>query len=250
MKARGKSFKDIGKETIVCAGAGSAGIGVCEAIVEGMLQVGAVSSKEEGYSKFHLVDQNGLIGATRSPELLSDLQKPFVRKDQADGMPLLDVIKSVNPTILLGLSGCGGLFTKEMIQHMAQVHDKPVILPLSNPTKNSEATAHDVFSWSDGKALFASGSPFQDVAISGKLYPTSQCNNYYIFPGVGLGILNCLPSEVPDAFFQEAAMIIASKSNYMEDGRLFPEVQDIRSISLDIAVRVCEISGLFLCVLS
>lgn len=235
-------FSDIGKERIVCAGAGSAGIGVCDTIVESMMRLGVVASKQEGYERFFLVDQYGLLGKDRPASQVSNLQEPYLRKDMQSGMGLLEIIKQVKPTILLGLSGAGGLFTKEMIEAMTENTPNPVIFPLSNPTKNSECSAQQAFEWSGGKALFASGSPFDDVALHGKLYPTSQCNNYYIFPGVGLGILNCQPATVPDAFFQEAARIVAEKTDFQSTGRLFPEVNKIREISLDIAVRVCEVA--------
>ena len=206
------------------------------------MRLGVVASKEEGYDRIYLVDKNGLLGIERPESQVSDLQKPYLRNDMPSGLSLLEVIQKVKPTILLGLSGYGGLFTKEMIETMSRHVDQPVVFPLSNPTKNSECSAEQAFEWSSGRALFASGSPFEDVAIHGKLYPTSQCNNYYIFPGVGLGILNCQPSRVPDAFFQEAARIVAQKTDFQSTGRLFPEVNKIRELSLDIAARVCEVA--------
>jgi malic enzyme len=174
LKARGRSFNDLAHEKIVCVGAGSAGIGVCETIVEAMLKLGLVSCKKEAYKRFYLVDQFGLIGKGRNEAIISNLQLPFRREDLEDGQSLHQVVKDVKPTVLLGLSGVGGLFTEEVVREMSKHVDQPVIFPLSNPTKNSECTAAHAFEWTDGKVLFASGSPFDDVLYQGKLYSISQ----------------------------------------------------------------------------
>ncbi|KAJ3273193.1 hypothetical protein HDV01_004695 [Terramyces sp. JEL0728] len=243
LKARGKEFWDLGKERIVCVGAGSAGIGVCDTIVEAMKKLKLVDTKEEAYERFYLVDNLGLIGRERPHQTVTNLQVPYQRKDLKDGMSLLEVVEKVKPTVLLGLSGCGGIFTKEVIEEMAAHVERPVIFALSNPTKNSECTAYDAFKHSKGNALFASGSPFEDVEIDGIAYHSNQVNNYYIFPGIGLGVTTCLSSTVPDEFFQEAALIIANRVDYDDAGKLCPEVNSIRELSLEIAIRVCEIAS-------
>ncbi|KAJ3257019.1 hypothetical protein HK103_005003 [Boothiomyces macroporosus] len=243
LRARGNDYWELGNERIVCVGAGSAGIGVCDTIVEAMLKLKVVDTKEEAYKKFYMVDNRGLIGKERAHPNLTALQIPYQRQDLKDGMALLDVVEHVKPTVLLGLSGCGGIFHKEVIQEMSRHVERPVVFALSNPTKNTECTPQDVFTYSNGKALYASGSPFEDVEIDGVTYHSNQCNNYYIFPGIGLGVTTCLSSTIPDEFFQEAALVVANQVDYEETGKLFPEVNSIREISLAIAIRVCEIAS-------
>ncbi|KAJ2998017.1 Malic enzyme [Globomyces sp. JEL0801] len=240
LKARGLNYTDLANEKIVCVGAGSAGIGVCETIVEAMILSGVVATKEEACSKFYLFDNNGLLGDGRTS--LTPQQARFQRTDLPAGMKTVDVIHAVKPTILLGLSGAGGAFTEDIVRAMGDYNAQPVIFPLSNPTNNSECSAEQAFHWTNGRCLFASGTPFVDVESNGRTFRTSQCNNYYIFPGIGLGVTTCLSSTVPDRYFQEAAKIIADQSKYHETGRLYPEVHSIRDISLDIAVRVCELA--------
>lgn len=115
--------------------------GVCDTIVEAMVRLGVVRDRNEGYARFHLVDQYGLVGKERKAPLLTDLQQPYRRQDMKDGTPLLEVVSQVKPTILLGLSGVGGIFTEELVREMASHQQHPVIFPLSNPTRNSECTA-------------------------------------------------------------------------------------------------------------
>lgn len=238
--ARGLSYDNLAKEKIVCVGAGSAGIGVCDTIAAGMVAEGAVRTLEEAHSRFYVLDNNGLLGQGRDPKTLTTAQAPYVRKDMSSGQLLLDVINQVRPTALLGLTGTGGLFTEDVVRAMASHVHQPVIFPLSNPTSNSECTAENAFKWTEGRALFASGSPFDDVELKGQIYKSSQCNNYYIFPGVGLGIVTCGARFVPDSFFQAAARVIADDKPFEKDQRLFPDVQRVREIALDIAVKVCE----------
>jgi malate dehydrogenase (oxaloacetate-decarboxylating)(NADP+) len=202
LKARGFEFKDLVNERIVCVGAGSAGVGVCETIVEAMVRLGSLNSKTEAYSKFCMLDQYGLLGESRPREHLTDTQIPYQRTDMPNGLSLLEVVKRFKPTVLLGLSGAGGVFTRDVIEEMSQLNQQPVIFPLSNPTKNSECSAQQACEWSGGRALFASGSPFDDIEDGTKTFFTSQCNNYYIYPGMGLGITTCQSASVPDSFFQ------------------------------------------------
>jgi malate dehydrogenase (oxaloacetate-decarboxylating)(NADP+) len=148
-----------------------------------MLRLGVATTVQKAHEKFYLVDQDGLLGDGRDLTKLSDLQRPYVQTGMKNGMELIDVIKTVKPTIILGLSGKGSIFTKQVIQEMSLHVDQPVIFPLSNPTRNSECTAQEAYSWSGGRALFAGGSPFEDVTIGSETFHPSQCNNYYTFPG-------------------------------------------------------------------
>jgi malate dehydrogenase (oxaloacetate-decarboxylating)(NADP+) len=127
----------------------------------------------------------------------------FARKELADGMNLEDVVKNVKPTVLLGLSGAAKVFTEGAVREMAKHVEEPVIFPLSNPTSHCECTAEEAAIWTEGKAIFASGSPFDSVTLpNGTLMRTNQCNNAYCFPGMGLGILSSRATRVTDTMFQ------------------------------------------------
>ncbi len=130
----------------------------------------------------------------------------FARKELADGLTLEDVIKNVKPTVLLGLSGAAKVFTEAAVREMAKHVEQPVIFPLSNPTSHCECSAEEAALWTEGKAIFASGSPFESVTLpNGKLMRTNQCNNAYCFPGMGLGILTSRATRVTDTMFQACA---------------------------------------------
>lgn len=125
-------------------------------------------------------------------------QQVFAR-DEDNELPLIDVVKKYKPTIMLGVTAVGGLFTEELIKEMASNVEKPIIFPLSNPTSKSECTAAQAYEWTDGNLIFASGSPFEPVQMSdGRSYTVSQCNNMYIFPGLGLGASLCGAKRVTD----------------------------------------------------
>lgn len=197
LKARGKTADDLSDEVIVCVGSGT-GVGVCEGIVDCMVAQGRVKSREEAYSKIYMLDQYGLLGNPTvaandntdnhkayqaRPTKYDDRQRRYVKHDLKDQMSLEQVIKQVKPTVLLGLTGVGGVFSEEAIREMAKHHEKPVVFPLSNPDTHAECTAEEAFKWTDGRAIFASGSPFKDVLLpNGKLGRTNQCNNSYSFP--------------------------------------------------------------------
>jgi malate dehydrogenase (oxaloacetate-decarboxylating)(NADP+) len=190
LKSRGKSQEDLSSERIICVGAGSAGVGVCEGIIDCMVAQGRVKSREEAYSRIYMLDQYGLLG---NPTIVTDKQQPraklderqhcYVKHDLADQMDLEDVVRSVKPSVILGLTGIRGVFTEGAVREMAKHHEKPVIFPLSNPDTHAECTAEEAFKWTDGRAIFASGSPFKDVQLAnGKIGKTNQCNNSYSFP--------------------------------------------------------------------
>lgn len=195
LKCRGKTQEDLSSERIICVGAGSAGVGVCEGIIDCMVAQGRVKSREEAYSKIYMLDQYGLLGSPTlansvshkaqkaRAEKLDDRQYCYVKHDLPDQMNLEDLVRKVKPTVILGLTGIRGVFTEEAIREMANHHEKPVIFPLSNPDTHAECTAEEAFKWTDGRAIFASGSPFKDVTLpNGKIGRTNQCNNSYSFP--------------------------------------------------------------------
>ncbi len=155
---------------------------------------------------------------------------------------MLDVVDACRPTILIGISGQPGTFTQEIVRAMAKEVERPIIFPLSNPTSRAEATPADLIAWTDGRALIATGSPFADVTYGGWRFPIAQCNNSYIFPGLGLGILAVGARRVSDAMFMAAATALADCSPARQDpaGSLLPPLADSRVVSRTIALAVAR----------
>jgi malate dehydrogenase (oxaloacetate-decarboxylating)(NADP+) len=181
------------------------------------------------------------LGADRLEELNAE-QRLFVRSTDS-GMSLLDVVQKVKPTILLGVTTVGGLFTEEIVRSMSAGCERPIVFPLSNPTTKSECTAEQAYEWTDGRCIFASGSPFQPVEFrDGRtLYP-SQCNNMYVFPGIGLGATICGARMVTDRMLYVAAEALAkfTSDDDIKAGKVFPPLSTIRDCSHCIAVAVVE----------
>lgn len=141
-------------------------------------------SEADALDRFWMLDHNGLLGRGRGPGSMFHTQSSFQRSDLEDGLNLLSTVKHVKPTILIGLSGARGIFTESVLREMAKHVERPVVLPLSNPSDHSECTAEDAFQFTNGKAIFASGSPFDNITLpDGTVYHTNQCNNIYSFPG-------------------------------------------------------------------
>lgn len=177
LRAKGDEVNALGDQRIVIAGAGSAGIGVAQVLKQAMMEQGR--TEEEALKTFFVVDQDGLLGTDRVDEL-SPEQAEFVR-DEDGGLPLLEVIRKYKPTMLLGMTAVGGLFKENMIKEMAASCDRPIIFPLSNPTVKAECTAEQAFEWTEGRAIFASGSPFDPVTMhDGRTLHPTQCNNMYV----------------------------------------------------------------------
>jgi malate dehydrogenase (oxaloacetate-decarboxylating) len=160
----------------------------------------------------------------------------------AEGKPidLLDVIKNAHPAILIGVSGQAGVFDEETVRTMAGQVDRPIIFPLSNPTSRAEAVPADLLAWTDGRALIATGSPFDDVSHEGRNYSIAQCNNSYIFPGLGLGVCAVEARRVTNAMFMAAARALADGSPARRDpaGALLPPLSESRQVSRSIALAV------------
>ena len=197
----GTSVKDL---RIVCAGAGSAGLGVCQQILDGMVEAGL--THEEAQKNFCVLTSKGALGKAdgakgdpnHSSGRINDLTRPWVNEGVSDGLSLHELIEEFKPNTLLGLSTQKGIFDKEACQLIAAIHDRPIIMPMSNPTSKSECTPQQAYEWTDYRAVVATGSPFDAVEKpDGTVLIPSQCNNMYIFPGIGLaasisGIcLNC-----------------------------------------------------------
>jgi malate dehydrogenase (oxaloacetate-decarboxylating) len=162
------------------------------------------------------------------------------QRSPAGEIPLAEVVRQVRPTVLIGVSSQAGAFTQDVVRAMAQGVDRPIIFPLSNPTSRSEAVPVDLLDWTEGRALIATGSPFGDVVYRGRTIPISQCNNSYIFPGVGLGVVTSGARRVTDEMFLAAAQALGECSPALRDpgAPLLPSLTEIRAVSRRIAVAV------------
>ena len=233
IKAKEGKLED---QRIMFYGAGSASTGIADLIVKAYMETGL--SKEESHKKIWLVDSKGLIVTSR--EGLQGLKKRFAR-DHAPAT-FLEAVKSVRPTVLIGASGVGGSFTQEVIEEMSTYNEHPIIFALSNPTSKAECTATEVYTWSNGKAVFASGSPFDSVTVNGKTFIPGQCNNVYIFPGIGLASIAIDAQFLPESVFLVAAKIVAGEiqESDLENGTIYPKLTLLRDISFKIAIAVAE----------
>ncbi|MES0885234.1 NAD-dependent malic enzyme [Roseibium sp. SCP14] len=225
--------------TIAFLGAGSAGVGIAEQLVR--LKVRQGLPEPQAREQIYMVDRNGLL--TDAMMDLLPFQSPLVQsadkvKDWAeDEISLLDVINQAKPNILIGVSGQPGLFSEPVIRAMAANSQHPIVLPLSNPTSRVEATPEDIIHWSEGRSLVATGSPFDPVAYEGNTHHIAQCNNSYIFPGMGLGVLAAGARRVTDGMFMAAAEALAALSPALDQrtASLLPDVGDIREVSKAVA---------------
>jgi malate dehydrogenase (oxaloacetate-decarboxylating) len=240
--ASGKSLRD---QTIVFLGAGSAAIGVADYLRAAMTAEGL--SDEEARRRFYVVDVNGLLHKGRND--LSPEQRVYARdpagiagwpRSHRGEIGLADVIASVPATILIGLSTAAGAFTEPIVREMARKTPRPVIFPLSNPTARSEARPEDLFRWTNGQALVATGSPYPPAVLGGRAWIVSQCNNVYVFPAVGLGVVASRADRVTDGMLIAAARELAKHSPALTDpaASLLPALPDIRSVAVDIACAV------------
>ncbi len=228
-------------QRIVFYGAGSAAIGIADTIVAGIMEESGMTDVE-ARKLFWLLDSQGLV-VKNGPRPLQTHKIPYAR-DEALIDNLLDVIKKVKPTILVGVSGQGQTFTEEIVKEMHKYVKQPIIFALSNPTSKSECTAEQAYKWTKGKAIFASGSPFDPVRLKGKIYVPGQGNNMFIFPGVGLGAALCQSKKVTDAMFYVAAKTLANMVTEEELalGTVYPDLRKIRKISATIATAVCRMA--------
>lgn len=223
--------------TFLFLGAGEAGTGIAELIALEMSRR-SKTPLEETRKKIWLTDSKGLIVSSRK-ESLQHFKKPWAHEHEPV-IGLLEVVKAIKPTVLIGTSGVGKTFTKEVIEAMATINEKPLILALSNPTSQSECTAEEAYTWTKGKAIFASGSPFDPVEYEGKVFVPGQSNNAYIFPGLGLGLVISGAIRVHDDMLLAAAEALAGqiKEEYLAKGLIYPPLSNIRKISVQIAANV------------
>jgi malate dehydrogenase (oxaloacetate-decarboxylating)(NADP+) len=229
--------KTLGEQQILFFGAGEAGVGIGELIVSAMIDEGV--PPEEARRKCWFVDSKGLV--VKSREGLAEHKLRFAH-DFAFQPDLLSAIKALKPTAIVGVSTQGKAFNQEVIETMSAMNARPIIFALSNPTSKAECTAEEAYNWSKGKAIFASGSPFEPVVYNGKTYVPGQGNNAYIFPGVGLGAIAVEAKSVTDRMFFESAKALAAQvlESDLEMGRIYPSLERIQEVSAAIAVAVAE----------
>jgi len=240
----------LSEQKVTFLGAGSAGCGIAEQIVAQMKSEGL--SDSQARARVFMVDRFGVL-TDKMPNLL-DFQQKLVQhqglRDEweidSDVISLLDVMKHAKPSILIGVSGQPGLFTEQVIKTMAANTERPIIFPLSNPTSRVEATPQDLIRWTEGRALVATGSPFPAVSYGDELITIPQCNNSYIFPGIGLGVLAAEATRVTNAMLMAASRALADCSPLGRDGHgpLLPPLTDIHSVSKEIAFWVAKTAQL------
>ncbi|TBM29414.1 NAD-dependent malic enzyme [Hafnia paralvei] len=242
-RAAGSQLRD---QTITFLGAGSAGCGIAEQIIAQMKSEGL--SDDEARSRVFMVDRFGLL-TDKLPNLL-EFQSKLVQKSaslagwnvESDAISLLEVVRNAKPTVLIGVSGQPGLFTEEIIREMHSHCARPIVMPLSNPTSRVEARPEDIINWTDGAALVATGSPFGPVSYKEQLFAIAQCNNSYIFPGIGLGVLASGAKRVTDGMLMAASRALADCSPLALEGKgaLLPDIKDIQQVSRSIAFQVAK----------
>jgi len=235
------------EQRIVVFGAGSAGCGIAALLLQAMLNAGLPTS--QAHRRFFLVDRQGLL--IEGMPQIEPVQAPFLQPRETvaawalatpGAIGLLDVVANARPTALIGVSGQPGAFTEAVVREMARHAERPVILPLSNPSSRSEATPEQLVTWTEGRALIGTGSPFPPVRYGGREIAAVQTNNSYIFPGVGLGVLASGARRVTDGMFMAAALALAelSPSRHAADGALLPAIRDLRIVAEAVARGVAR----------
>jgi malate dehydrogenase (oxaloacetate-decarboxylating) len=239
---RNESLKD---EIFVIHGAGAGGVGVAWAIREGLVQAGL--SRAEAKARVFVLDSRGLLMSDRDME---EYKRNFTHdrtitqewKFQGDTPDLVDTIRNARATVLLGLSGRPDAFNEEVVRAMAENHERPIIFPLSNPTSSAEARPVDIFRWTEGKAIVATGSPFDPVMMGGVTHPIGQGNNAFIFPGLGFGAILSDAKSITDGMVLKAAQALAGYTieKYVEGGLIYPPVNDLQETSVRVATAVVK----------
>ena len=226
-------------QRVLMFGAGSAGLGIANMIAVAMQAEGL--SKKDAVSRINLFDVNGLL--TRSRTDLSEDQSVYAVSENPT-KDLVEAIRTLKSTVIIGVSTVGKAFTREVVQAMTEQAERPVIFALSNPTDHAECSAQEAYEWSYGKAIYAAGVPFDPVKLGDKVFIPGQANNYYLFPGVSLGIYAAKPKLIPDALWIEAAYALADlvTPQQREKGMVFPPQKDILAISTSVAERVATMA--------
>ena len=231
--------KRMAEQTFLCLGAGEAATGICDLLSAAMVADGL--EPDEARARCWMVDSKGLVVASRAD--LAEHKKAYAHP-HAPVADFLGAVKALKPTAIIGVGATPGLFTKEVVEEMTRLNERPIVFALSNPTSKSECTAAQAYEWSGGKALFASGSPFAPVDFAGKHFVPRQGNNSYIFPGVGLGVVSVRSTRVTDEMFMTAARTLAEHTSDADlaQGSLYPPLNGVRAVSAHIAAAVAEIA--------
>ncbi|MCH8012729.1 MAG: NAD-dependent malic enzyme [Candidatus Marinimicrobia bacterium] len=229
----------LSEQKILFLGAGEAGIGIGDLIVTAMREEGL--SLQEAQLKCWFVDSKGLV--VKSRDNLQE-HKLHYAHDHEFLPDLLSAVEYLKPTILVGVSGQPQTFTQSVVEAMARINERPVIFALSNPTSKAECTAVQTYTWTNGRAIFASGSPFDPVTLNGKTYVPGQGNNVYVFPGVGLGVIECGAQHVTNEMFLVAASALAREVSEedLSKGCIYPPLTKIRDVSVAIAAVVTKVA--------
>jgi malate dehydrogenase (oxaloacetate-decarboxylating)(NADP+) len=234
-RIKGTALKD---ERYLFLGAGSAGIGLANLLCSALGEEGL--TLDEARSRVHLFDVNGLLVSGRTD--LLDFQRPYAHR-HAEMTNFVEAIKEFRPTAIIGVSTVGGLFTREVIETMARINERPINLALSNPTEKAECTAEQAYRWSEGRAIYAAGVPFPPVHLGEQTLLPGQANNFYIFPAVGMAIFVTRAKRVSDGMFIAAARSVADQvpARLLQQGLLYPPQSDILETEIRTAARVAEL---------
>jgi malate dehydrogenase (oxaloacetate-decarboxylating)(NADP+) len=227
--------ESLNEQRFLFLGAGEAGIGIGELLVSALVRKGM--NEDDARRRCWFVDSKGLV--VKSRDDLAAHKLLFAH--DAEFVPtLLDAVKMIKPTAIIGVSGQANTFTQEIVHTMSELNSNPIIFALSNPTSKAECTAEEAYTWSKGQAIFASGSPFNPVDYNGRRFVPGQANNSYVFPGIGLGVLVSEAAQVSDEMFLAAALKLATMvgESDLRQGRIFPPLSEIRNISAQIAAEV------------
>jgi malate dehydrogenase (oxaloacetate-decarboxylating)(NADP+) len=236
LRVTGKPMRE---QTILCLGAGEAATGISDLIVQAMVDDGLTEAQARG--RCSLFDSKGLVTADRRD--LAAHKRHYAHPHA----PIADFPGAVNalrPTAIIGVAATPAMFTEPVVRAMASFNERPIIFALSNPTSKAECTAVQAYEWSDGRALFASGSPFDPVEYRERLFVPRQGNNSYIFPGVGLGAIACRARTVTDTMFMAAARALAETvtTGDLKQGSLYPPLASVRDVSARIAAAVVDVA--------
>ncbi|MBS1550447.1 MAG: NAD-dependent malic enzyme [Bacteroidetes bacterium] len=229
--------KPITEQKFLFLGAGSAGTGIAGLIIKILQEEGL--SYEQALSRIWMFNSGGLLVNSRTD--LEDYKKIFTH-DHEPVADFADAVRQLRPTAIIGVSTIGGAFTKEIIEIMSGINEFPLIFPCSNPTSHSECTAEEAYKWSNGKAIFASGSPFEPVELNGKIFIPGQGNNVFIFPAMGLAVFATEVKRVTDEMFICAAKALAGlvSEEMLSSGLIYPPISDIRNVSVNVAIKIAE----------